>query len=640
MRLTGLNHLAIRLAVFSLAIHAAQAAEMTGFAKPFGMAIDQDGNLLVAEIDRNCVTVLTPQLEIVRRITEIEGYGRLSRPFDVKAVGDRYYVLDTGNANVVVTDRDWRMRYKIGSGVAGSRPGEFSEPHFLAVAADGTLFVSDTHNHRIQKFDRDGKFISQINGTAIGGTFPINTPSGIAVLPDGNLVVADYGDHPPVIADREGHVLRQLDSFGLAYCVHATADRIHVVWTYSDLVSVHGCDGKLLARLGDRGVRFNKPGGVVTDPAGNLYVNEWRNRRIQKLAADGTLLASVGGRALAPVADLKKMPRAQPGKPVALGAFTRVLSQSEIQRYCEAGVRKFYFQPGEEIFSAQLKTAVDSAHARGAQAAFVFDTYYHGARESNTHDTPNHLSPFANAHTEFFACKRDGRTLDKTMLSYAYPEVRQWKVKQIMDALDQSGADGVVLDYIRWPAGSTEGYDPPAVELFRQLYGLNVFDVEPTDLRWVRLRASYITEFLKELRKALAGFPREVTVGVYVDADPETELRSVGRDWPTWSKEGLIDELHHMLYTDNFQAIYDGVRAGRTRGGRNVRVVSCIDVYAGYLSQPELLRRGAWTSLLAGADEVVVVRDGAIERLGLFDALGQIHADFAHEAQGKAVLIK
>jgi len=638
----SLTRLCLVLVFLNVWVGANILAEEVGFEKPLGMAIDRNGNLLVAEIDRNCVTILTPELKTIRRITEIQGYGRLSRPFDVKVFKGRYYVLDSGNNTVVVADRDWHMLYKIGSGMAGSRPGEFTMPHFLAIAPDGTLFVSDTLNHRIQKFDADGKWIGSIDGTSIGGTFPINMPSGIAVLADGHLVVAEYGDHPAVIADRDGSVIRTLDGSGAAYCVHATADRIYIVATYSDLVSIYAYDGKLLAQLtSGRGdvpqIPFNKPGGVVTDAEGSIFVNDWRNRRIQKLAADGTVQASVGHRTPTPVAEPNKMPRTQPDRPVALGAFVGLLSPSEIQRYYDAGVHKYYFQPGEDILSPRLKAAVDAVHALGAQAAFVFDTYYQGARESSIYDTPNHLSLFANTHPEFFTRKRDGKTFDKTMLSYVYPQVRRWKIQQIVQALEASGADGVVLDYIRWPAGNSDGYDAPAVEHFHELYGVSAFDVPPTDPRWVRLRASYITDFLRELREARGSFPRKVTVGVYIDADPESELTAVGRDWPTWSKEGLIDELHQMLYTDNFQAIYDGVRVGRSRGGKSVRVVSCIDVYAGYLTEPDLLRRGARTSFLAGADEVVVVRDGAIERHGLFAAMKQIRADFTNETEIKAL---
>ena len=614
--------------------------------KPFGMDLDSSGDLLVAEIDGDCVTVLGPDLKLKRRITDIEGYGRLLRPFDVKVWQDRYYVLDTGHSNVVVADGDWRMLYKIGGDAAGSGPGEFSEPHCLAIAPDGTLFVSDTLNHRIQRFAADGAVLGSINSVAVGGEFPIDVPTGIVVLPNGNLVVAEYGDHPPVIADQAGNILRRLERFGMAYCAYSAGDRIAIAWTYSNRVSVYSIDGELLFTLGssrdsDAPGQFNKPGGVVIAPDGHIFVNEWRNRRVQKFASDGAFVASSSGpRLRAPFRDFMKLDRTDPTRPVTLAAFTGVLSPDRVRRYHDAGIRKLYLQPGEDIFSAGLKTAVETAHDLGMKADMVFDTYQYGARESQAYQTPNRRSRFATEHPEFFTRKRDGTTANRGMLSYVYPDVRRWKIQQLLRALQQCGADGVVLDYIRWPAGNTDGYDPPAVKRFEQTHGVSPFEVEPTDERWARLRAGYITMFLTELREETDKLPRDITIGVYVDAKPDEELRSVGRDWPTWAQRGLIDALHHMLYTDDFAALHRGVRTGRTRGTDRTRLVSCIDVYCGYLHTPELLRRGAWVSLLAGADEVVVVRSGAIERLQMFDAMKQISEDFQNEAAGKPVSLR
>src|SRR5690606_28545697 len=105
-----------------------------------------------------------------------------------------------------------------------------------------------------------------------------------------------------------------------------------------------------------------------------------------------------------------------------------------------------------------------------------------------------------------------------------------------------------------------------------------------------------------ELRAALDEADLDVTVGVYVDADPAMELEAVGRNWPVWSQHGAIDATHHMIYTDNFQTLYDGVRTGVLNTQPQNRVVSCIDVYAGYLPTPEMLAEGVRVSVLAGAD--------------------------------------
>ena len=124
---------------------------------------------------------------------------------------------------------------------------------------------------------------------------------------------------------------------------------------------------------------------------------------------------------------------------------------------------------------------------------------------------------------------------------------------------------------------------------------------------------------------------------VFVDDDPDAERISVGRDWDNWAKPGLIDNIAQMLYTDDYQALYDGVGVGRQHAGSRLRVTSCIDCYCGFLHTPEKLRRGTWVSLLAGADEVMIVRDGAIERLGLLGGMKQIRENFERESRGALV---
>jgi hypothetical protein len=63
-------------------------------------------------------------------------------------------------------------------GLPGSEPGQFNRPRDLAVAPDGTLYVADTDNHRIQHLSRDGEvlhtwgsFADISKGPAPAGTF-------------------------------------------------------------------------------------------------------------------------------------------------------------------------------------------------------------------------------------------------------------------------------------------------------------------------------------------------------------------------------------------------------------------------------------------------------------------------------------
>jgi DNA-binding beta-propeller fold protein YncE len=63
---------------------------------------------------------------------------------------DNIYVADTNNNRIQKFDPDGKFLLKFGSG--GYRAGEFSGPSGIAVDSSGNVYVTDTYNHRVQKF--------------------------------------------------------------------------------------------------------------------------------------------------------------------------------------------------------------------------------------------------------------------------------------------------------------------------------------------------------------------------------------------------------------------------------------------------------------------------------------------------------
>jgi|GEM_PF-6797232 len=83
-------------------------------------------------------------------------------------------------------DRKW--------GTQGSGDGQFSLPRGVALGSDGSIYVTDGDNNRIQKFTPEGVFVSKWGtwGTSDG---EFNEPIGIAVASDGSVYVADTSNH-------------------------------------------------------------------------------------------------------------------------------------------------------------------------------------------------------------------------------------------------------------------------------------------------------------------------------------------------------------------------------------------------------------------------------------------------------------
>jgi DNA-binding beta-propeller fold protein YncE len=127
----------------------------------------------------------------------------------------------------------------------GLGEGEFRYPAFLAVAPDGTLYVSDQMNFRIQAFDTDLNFVRTIGGQGVvPGAFA--RPKGVAVDQQGHLYVADAAFNNVQIFDGDGRLLLHFAQGGtdegeiflpLGIDIDAS-NRVYIADRYNDRIQV------------------------------------------------------------------------------------------------------------------------------------------------------------------------------------------------------------------------------------------------------------------------------------------------------------------------------------------------------------------------------------------------------------------
>lgn len=160
---------------------------------PLGLDVDANGNLYVCDATTKYVQIYDASGKYLRQLA---GSDWLRRPsgLAVTPSGDRVYVVDTGG----VDNQDHRVRVFDGAtgkhlldfGSRGDGPGELNLPRDIAVAPDGTLFVVDGGNFRVQVFDPSGKFLRTFGSVGRqGGQF--SRPKEIAVDRTGNVYVVD-----------------------------------------------------------------------------------------------------------------------------------------------------------------------------------------------------------------------------------------------------------------------------------------------------------------------------------------------------------------------------------------------------------------------------------------------------------------
>ena len=180
---------------------------------------------------------------------------------------------------------------------------QFSNPRGMAFAPDGSFYVADSRNHRIQHFDADGKPLntwgtyadSKDNTvTAPGGTF--NEPWGVAVGPDGSVYVSDTWNGRVQKFDANGKFIKMWGAFGQSDATNQNVlygprgiavdakGRVYIADTGNKRIVVYDADGNYYTSIGAEGFevgKFSEPVDVTLDKDGNVYVTDTWNQRVQ-----------------------------------------------------------------------------------------------------------------------------------------------------------------------------------------------------------------------------------------------------------------------------------------------------------------------------------------------------------------------
>jgi DNA-binding beta-propeller fold protein YncE len=186
-------------------------------------------------------------------------------------------------------------------GAPGSDRGFFATPKDIAVDKEGSIYVVDTKNNRIQKFNAAGNFILAF-GKEGDGPGELKEPCGIDVGPTGNIYVADTWHGKVQVFSNTGSFLFECGGdrgmWGPRDVGVDTEGNIYACDTGFGRIQKFDAKGKFLAEFGKKGGgknggEFLEPFSIKQGPDGNLYVVDRKNYRIQVLSASGRYIREI-----------------------------------------------------------------------------------------------------------------------------------------------------------------------------------------------------------------------------------------------------------------------------------------------------------------------------------------------------------
>jgi sugar lactone lactonase YvrE len=169
--------------------------------KPINIAVDEDGTRYVADVKLNRVMVYDADNRYVRAIGDPEVW----IPTDVAIIGKRLYITDKDNGQVVLVEKATGEELRRFS-LQGAEEGALFFATNLALGIDGGVYVTETGNARLLKFDDRGQLLQTFGslGDRLG---QFVRPKGVAVDREGRVYAADAASELVQIFNPDGELL-------------------------------------------------------------------------------------------------------------------------------------------------------------------------------------------------------------------------------------------------------------------------------------------------------------------------------------------------------------------------------------------------------------------------------------------------
>ncbi len=267
-------------------------AIVANLAAPRALAGSSDGSLYIVDYDDHRVRRVSPDgiistvAGIGRRAFSGDGGAAISASLDMPngvaiAADGSLYISDSGNRRIRRVSRNGIISTVAGNGNSGfagdggPATSAHLDPQGIAVGKDGSLYIADSANDRIRRVGTDGRIATVAgNGTwgfaGDGGpalSASLRNPSGVAVAADGSLLIIDSGNNR----------IRRVGPEGVISTVAGNGN-----------AGFAGDGGPATA------ASLSAPSSIAVAADGTLYIADPANNRIRRVGPDG-IIATVAG---------------------------------------------------------------------------------------------------------------------------------------------------------------------------------------------------------------------------------------------------------------------------------------------------------------------------------------------------------
>lgn len=263
---------------------------------PFHAAPDKYGNLFIADYNNNCIRKVSTN----GIITTVAGNGIYDYTGDGGAATNAMLDLPVGIAvdrsgNIYFSETDsFTIRRVDTNGIITRVAGivgfwgysgdggpainaKLDGPRGLAVDGSGNLFIADVNQNVIRKISTNGIITTVAGNGSIGhsgdggqatnAALSLGDPGGVAADESGNLFIADVYNN----------CIRKISTNGIISTVAGNGE-----------AGFYGDGGAAT------NASLNGPTGVAVDEAGNLFIADYYNSRIRRVATDGIISTAAG----------------------------------------------------------------------------------------------------------------------------------------------------------------------------------------------------------------------------------------------------------------------------------------------------------------------------------------------------------